>query len=79
MIVLINIGRAAMALWVVYSLLQIFAPVWIHQLPNLKSGLIQFLLAYTLGFLMDRGLSVYRRRKAALSVADAPTEDAGTP
>jgi hypothetical protein len=78
MIVLINIGRAAMAVWVAYSLLLIFAPAWIRQLPNLKSGIIQFLLAYTLGFLMDRGLSIYRRRKAALQ-ADMPAEDAGTP
>jgi hypothetical protein len=70
MIVLINLGRAAMAAWVVYSLLLIFAPAWIHQLPNLKSGIIQFLLAYALGFLMDRGLSFYRRRKAVLAQED---------
>ena len=79
MIVLINMGRAAMAGWVVYSLLLIFAPAWIHQQPNLKSGIIQFLLAYALGFVMDRGLSVYRRRKAALGEADPPAEDAGPP
>jgi hypothetical protein len=79
LIALINIGRAAMAVWVVYSLLLIFAPAWIHQLPNLKSGIIQFLLAYALGFLMDRGLSLYRRRRAALAQPDMPAEDAGAP
>jgi hypothetical protein len=74
MIVLINIGRAAMALWVVYSLLLIFAPAWIHQVPNQKSGIVQFLAAYALGFLMDRGLSVFRRKKAALA-ATTPAAD----
>jgi hypothetical protein len=74
MIVLINIGRAAMALWVVYSLLLIFAPAWIHQVPDQESGIVQFLAAYALGFLMDRGLSVVRRKKAALAAA-APAAD----
>jgi hypothetical protein len=73
MTVLINIGRAAMALWVVYSLVLIFAPAWVHQMPNLKAGIIQFLVAYSLGYLLDRALSVLRRRKAAhLEAAEIP-------
>jgi hypothetical protein len=81
MIALINIGRAAMAVWVVYSLLLIFAPSWIHQAPNQKSGIIQFLAAYSLGYLMDRSLSAFRKRKAlatATASAPAPAEDSGT-
>jgi hypothetical protein len=84
MMVLINMGRAAMALWVVYSLVLIFAPAWIHHLPNQKSGIIQFLVAYGLGYLMDRSLSVVRRRKAVLTAgvapdtAPTPAEDSGT-
>jgi hypothetical protein len=84
MIVLINIGRAAMAMWVVYSLVLIFAPAWIHQIPNQKSGIIQFVAAYTLGYLMDRSLSVFRKRRAALTIettpatASASAEDSGT-
>jgi hypothetical protein len=81
MIALINIGRAAMAVWVVFSLLLIFAPSWIHQAPNQKSGIIQFLVAYALGYLLDRSLSAFRKRKALAIVsatAAAPTEDSGT-
>ena len=73
MIILINIGRMAMVAWVIYSLLLIFAPNVIHRQPDLIGGVIQFLVAYAAGFLMDRALSVVRRRRAAVD-ADSWTQ-----
>jgi len=73
MIVLLNIGRMAMVAWVIYSLLLIFAPNVIHRQPDLIGGVIQFLVAYAAGFLMDRALSVVRRRRAAVD-ADSWTQ-----
>ena len=77
MIVLINIGRIALAIWAGYSLVLILAPSWVHHAPAQKGGIIQFLVAYGLGFLLDRLLAVFRRRKAAraagVAVAIAPT------
>jgi hypothetical protein len=65
MIALINIGRIAMVAWVLYSLLLIFAPAFLHRQPNQTSGIIQFVIAYALGFLLDRILGAMRRRRAA--------------
>lgn len=73
MIIILNIGRMAMVAWVIYSLLLIFAPNVIHRQPDLIGGVIQFLVAYAAGFLMDRALSVVRRRRAAVD-ADSWTQ-----
>lgn len=78
MIVLINLGRAVMAIWVVYSLVLILAPSWVHHAPDQKGGIIQFLVAYALGFLLDRSLAVFRRRKAE-RVAATPSPPAPAP
>ena len=77
MIILINIGRMAMIAWVIYSLLLIFAPSVIHRQPDQMAGIIQFLIAYAVGFLLDRLLSVLRRRKAARIAETSPAGDAG--
>ena len=74
MIVLINIGRIAMVLWVLYSLLLIFAPTFIHRQPNQTSGIVQFVAAYALGYVLDRALGAMRRRRAAQS---APSSTVG--
>ena len=50
MVTLINIGRAAMIIWVIYSLLLIFAPSVIHRQPDQVSGIMQFLIAYAAGY-----------------------------
>ncbi len=73
MVTLINIGRAAMIIWVIYSLLLIFAPSVIHRQPDQVSGIIQFLIAYAAGYLMDRALSAVRRRKAKLTESPPAT------
>ena len=79
MITLINIGRMAMIGWVIYSLLLIFAPSVIHRQPDQMGGIIQFLIAYAAGYLLDRALSAARRRRAAFAAETPPTSDSGNP
>lgn len=67
MTVLLNAGRALMAVWVLYGLALIFVPQYIHRAPDQKSGIIQVLVAYLLGYLLDRILASVRRRRAALA------------
>jgi hypothetical protein len=64
-VALINICRFAMLAWIVYGVLMIFAPSLIHHEPDAVSGIIQYLLAYGAGFLLDRLLGLVRRRRAA--------------
>ena len=70
MILLLNIARYAMVLWVAYGLLLIFAPSVVHSPPNPTSGAIQALAAFAIGYLLDRILSIALRRKAARQGAD---------
>lgn len=68
-----------MGVWVVYALLLIFAPGFIHRAPDPKSGTIQAVLAYLLGYLLDRALGAVRRRRSLLAAEPATTGgDAGT-
>jgi hypothetical protein len=64
MIILLNIGRLLMVAWVVYGLLLIFAPSIIHKPPDQRSGIVQVVIAYSLGYLLDRALGLVRRRRA---------------
>ena len=76
MIAMLNIGRLLMVLWIVYSLVLIFAPQYLHQPKNPISGLIQCICAYSVGYLLDRLLSrVKRQRDGAGEPAakDGPT------
>jgi hypothetical protein len=61
---LINAVRILIAGWVVYALLLIFAPQFIHQAPNQTSGIVQFVVAFVIGHLLDRALGFLRRRRA---------------
>ena len=61
---LIKVGRLLMVAWVVYALLLIFAPHFIHQAPNQTSGIVQFVIAFLIGHLLDRALGYLRRRRA---------------
>ena len=81
---LINVGRFLMVAWVLYALLLIFAPQFIHQAPNQTSGIVQFVLAFIIGNLLDRALGILRRRRAenlskTASQSGWPPSDAGTP
>jgi hypothetical protein len=69
---LINVSRFARVVWVVYALLLIFAPRFIHQAPNQTSGIAQFLVAFFIGHLLDRALGFLRRRRA-MRLANAPS------
>lgn len=73
MIALLNIGRFAMLVWIVYGLLLIFAPQLLHRAPNQMGGFIQVAVAYAVGYLLDRALArVRRRRTATLGATDSP-------
>jgi len=78
MIILLNVGRFLMMAWIVYGLLIIFAPGILHRQPDQTSGIVQVIVAYALGYLMDRAVAVVRRRRAALVVGGPPSDDAGS-
>jgi uncharacterized membrane protein (DUF485 family) len=65
MILLLNIARFIMVLWIAYGLLLIFAPSVLHSPPNPTSGAIQAIAAFAIGHLLDRILSGILRRRAA--------------
>jgi hypothetical protein len=65
MILLLNIARYLMVLWIAYGLLLIIAPSVVHSPPNPTSGAIQAIGAFAIGYLLDRILSVVLRRRAA--------------
>jgi hypothetical protein len=73
MIVLLNLGRALMVIWIAYALLLLFAPGLMHRPADPIGSAIQALIAFGLGYLMDRALSIVLRRRAR-SVQDDPSE-----
>jgi hypothetical protein len=77
MIILLNIGRLLMVVWVVYGLLLVFAPSVIHKAPDQTNGIIQVVIAYSLGYLLDRALGLARRRRANAELNRQTTDDAG--
>ena len=77
MIILLNIGRLLMVVWVVYGLLLIFAPNVIHKAPDQTNGIIQVVIAYSLGYLLDRALGLARRRRANAELNRQTTGDEG--
>jgi hypothetical protein len=74
MILLLNLARLMMVLWIVYGLLLVFAPSVVHSPPKPASGAIQALIAFAIGYLLDRALSVVLRRKAANNVSEEVPE-----
>jgi hypothetical protein len=72
MIILLKIGRLVMVVWVIYGLLLIFAPNIVHKPPDQASGIIQVVIAYSLGYLMDRALGLVRRRRANAAANGQP-------
>lgn len=65
MILLLNIARGLMVLWIAYGLLLMFAPSVVHSPPNPTGGAMQALAAFAIGYTLDRILSVVLRRRAA--------------
>ena len=70
MIILLNIARLMMVLWIAYGLLLMFAPGVVHSQPNPTSGAIQAVVAFAIGYLLDRALSVVLRRRAEGAVGN---------
>ena len=70
MIILLNLGRGLMVAWIAYALLLIFAPGLLHRPPDRIGGAIQALIAFGLGYLMDRALSFVLRRRARSAQSD---------
>jgi hypothetical protein len=69
MIMLLNLGRLAMVAWIVYALILLFAPHYLHRPPDNVGAAIQAVAAFVLGNLMDRAIGMLRRRKAARAAA----------
>jgi hypothetical protein len=57
MIILLNIARLLMVLWIVYGLLLMFAPGVIHSQPNPTSGAIQAIVAFARLFVGSRAIA----------------------
>jgi hypothetical protein len=74
MILILNLARLLMVLWIVYGLLLVFAPSIVHSSPNPMSGAIQALAAFAIGYLLDRILSVVLRRRAASVISDPTSQ-----
>jgi len=70
MILLLNLGRVMMVLWIAYGLLLVFAPSVVHSPPKPASGAIQAIAAFAIGYVLDRALSVVLRRKAESAVSE---------
>jgi len=64
MIAVLNLGRLVMVVWIVYGLVLIFAPAFLHRSPDQLGGAIQVGVAFGLGWLLDRGISAVHRRRA---------------
>ncbi|HEX4151307.1 MAG TPA: hypothetical protein VHY75_03765 [Steroidobacteraceae bacterium] len=76
MIMLLNLCRLFMVVWIIYALILLFAPHVVHRTPDPTAAAIQALVAFALGYLMDRVIGVLRRRKA-MRMAATPTSTTG--
>lgn len=77
-IVLINVARLGMVAWIVYALLLIFAPQFLGRAPDPYGGGLQAIVAFVIGWCLDRTLGYVRRRQAERAAApDRPTSDGG--
>jgi hypothetical protein len=78
MIILLNLGRALMVAWIAYALLLMFAPGLLHRPADPIGGAIQALIAFGMGYFMDRALSFVLRRRALSDQSDPSERDGGT-
>jgi hypothetical protein len=78
MIVLLNLGRALMVIWIAYALLLLFAPGIVRRPADPMGGAIQALLAFGLGYLLDRALSIVLRRRALSGQDNSSESDHGS-
>jgi hypothetical protein len=71
MIALLNIGRFLMVVWVLYALILLFVPHYLHRPPHDLSASLQAIAAFAAGHFMDRAVGALRRRRAERDAAVA--------
>ena len=64
MIMLLSLGRLLMVVWIIYALILLFAPHYLHRSPDNFGASMQAVAAFVLGHLMDRAIGMLRRRRA---------------
>ncbi len=64
MITILYLGRILMMVWIAYALVLLFEPALLRHAPDPTGASIQALVAFGLGYLMDRALALLLRRKA---------------
>jgi hypothetical protein len=78
MIILLNLGWALMVVWIAYALMLVFAPALMQRAADPIGGVVQALIAFGLGYLSDRVLSIVLRRRALSAQSDPPERDHGS-
>jgi uncharacterized protein YhhL (DUF1145 family) len=78
MIMLLNLGRLLMVVWIIYALVLLFAPHYLHRPPDNVGASIQAIAAFVLGHLLDRAIGMLRRRQATRMAGSAPTSETGS-
>jgi hypothetical protein len=79
MITVLNLGRWSMMAWIGYALILVFEPALLRRAPDAIGGSVQAVVAFGLGYLMDRALAVLYRRKAQGELSELPPgADSGT-
>lgn len=78
MIMLLNLCRLLMVIWIVYALTLMFAPHMLHRPPDPTGAAVQALAAFAVGYLLDRTIGMLRRRKAMRMAAATPTDGPST-
>ena len=72
MIALCNVIRFSMVIWILYGLVLLFAPSVVHRPADPVRGGIQIVIAFALGYLTDRVISLLHRRLYERELADSP-------
>ncbi len=72
MITLLNVARILMMAWIAYALVLLFEPALLHHAPDPIGASLQALVAFGLGYMMDRVLALLLRRKAEREQRELP-------
>jgi len=75
MIILLNLGRALMVVWIAHALVLVFAPALVHRAADPIGGVVQALIAFGLGYLLDRVLSIVLRRRGPSATSNSPERE----
>jgi uncharacterized protein YhhL (DUF1145 family) len=67
---ILNLARMIMLVWVVFALVFLFRPSLLNLPPNPKSAIIQAVVAFALGHLIERALGASRRKQAETAATE---------